>query len=123
MTKPFMTDGHDAKSSLPGKEETMLVSQIMKKDCCSVMHTDLIEVAAKKMEEKHTRTALVFEEGHISGVITDKEIKAALAASPSNTELSPDGTVMKGEGAGDEANRCCYFSDVKIELLLGGIRV
>ncbi|HSB34246.1 MAG TPA: CBS domain-containing protein [Nitrospirota bacterium] len=102
----------------------MLVSQIMKKDCCSVMHTDLIEVAAKKMEEKHARTALVFEEGHISGVITEKEIKTALAAGPSNTELSPEGTIiMKGETAGDEGNRCCYFSDVKIDLLLEGMRV
>lgn len=101
----------------------MLVNQIMKKDCCSVMHTDLIEVAAKKMEEKHARTALVFEEDHISGVITEKEIKEALAASPSNTEISTEGTVMTGKTAGDEENRCCYFSDVKIELLLGGIRV
>ncbi|HET7318579.1 MAG TPA: CBS domain-containing protein [Nitrospirota bacterium] len=97
------------------------MSQIMKKDCCSVMHTDLIEVAAKKMEEKHAGTALVFEEGHISGIITEKEIKEALAASPSNSELSSEGT-MKGEPFIDDGNRCCYFSDVKIELLMGGTR-
>jgi predicted transcriptional regulator len=101
----------------------MLVSQIMKKDCCAVKHTDLIEVAAKKMEEKHAGTALVFEEDHISGIITEMELKNALAAGPSNSELSPEGTMMKREPASDDGNRCCYFSDVKMELLLGGARV
>jgi predicted transcriptional regulator len=101
----------------------MLVSQIMKKDCCDVKHTDLIEVAAKKMRETHAGTALVFEEGHISGIITEKEINSALAAVPSNSELKPAEDLMKVEQPSDDKNRCCYFSDVKIELLLGGVRV
>lgn len=102
----------------------MLVSQIMKKDCCFVMHTDLIEVAAKKMEEKHAGTALVFEDdGNVSGIITEKEIRQALASGPSNSELSPEWTMVNESLSKDDGNRCSYFSDVKIELLLDSGRV
>lgn len=117
------TDKDVFESPRGGKEEIMLVSQIMKRDCCDVKHTDLIEVAAKKMKEKHAGTALVFVGGHVSGVITEKEIDSALAAVPSNSELTQAGDLMKRELPSDDENRCCYFSDVKIELLLGSARV
>ncbi len=95
----------------------MVVSEIMQKDFFTVQPTESLEETAKKMREKQLGTALVLDEGHVKGILTEKEITKAIDNS---------GAVLRGDvinrkpAINDDGNRCCYFNDVQVELLLGG---
>jgi CBS domain-containing protein len=106
----------------PGKEKIMLVGQVMRKDFFVVRNTDVVEEAVKKMREKHVGLALVYEEDHVSGIVTEKEIEKAMAIVPDKSaQIIADAAIKpKPEQTFDDGHRCCYFNDVQIELILNG---
>lgn len=93
----------------------MLVKQLMRRDCLTVLPDDSIQEAAEKMRERHVGVALVFEDEKFSGILTEDEIMNAIAAN--SDEISPAG--MKKETVNADGDRCCYFNDVMIDLLVG----
>ncbi len=99
----------------------MQVSQVMQRDFITVQSTESIQDAAKKMREKHLGTVLVLEEDHIKGILTEKELIEAMASISTTPGTFPsDVNVMSTEpSVNDNANRCCYFSDLQVELLMG----
>jgi predicted transcriptional regulator len=109
----------DKYGSTEGKEKTMLVRQVMQTDFFAVQPTESIQEAAKKMKDKHVGIALVLEENRVKGILTELEVAKAMAA---NADIS--GPAIEGEvsnlkpAVDDDGNRCCYFSDVQVDLLL-----
>ncbi len=88
----------------------MLVSQLMRKNFPTVLPSDSIQDAARKMREKKAGVALVLEDDEIRGILTEMEINTAIANSETGS------AVLKGDTK-DDGNRCCYFNDVSIDLL------
>jgi CBS domain-containing protein len=98
----------------------MLVGQIMRKDFFVVRNTDVMEEAVKKMREKHVGLALVYEEDRVSGIVTEEEIKKAMAEVPGKSAQAVAGAAVKTDPTVDDGHRCCYFNDAQIELIVGG---
>ena len=96
----------------------MQVSQVMQTDFITVQSTESIQEAARKMRDQHLGTVLVLEQDHIKGILTEKELTEAISRSP-ETASSDVAAVSKALSVEDDANRCCYFSDVQVELLMG----
>lgn len=108
----------------PGKEDVMLVGQVMRKDFFVVRNTDVMEEAVKKMREKNVGLALVYDEGRVSGVVTEKEIEKVMAEAQDKSAqiVSAEAVQSQPDPTIDDGHRCCYFSDVQVELILGRAR-
>jgi CBS domain-containing protein len=89
----------------------MLVSQIMKRDFPAVPPTASIQEAAKKMKDRHIGMVLVLEEDHVKGIVTERELTKAMTT-------NRDASNAAQPAAEADPNRCCYFSDVQVDLLL-----
>ncbi len=91
----------------------MLVSQVMQKDFGTVQQYESIQAAANKMREKQVPILLVLDGEHVKGILTETEIREATSSSDGQRYATNPDSVS----AGDE-QRCCYFSDVQVELLM-----
>ncbi len=89
----------------------MPVNQIMQKDFGTIQQHESIQAAASKMREKQVPILLVLDEENVRGILTEKEILKALSEgqAPAANTASP---------AASDEQRCCYFNDVQVELLL-----
>lgn len=94
----------------------MVVSEIMQKDFFTVKPNESLEEAAKKMREKQLRMAVVLDAGHVKGILTENEITKATDYS----RAALAGDVDREPTVRDDGNRCCYFNEVQVELLLNG---
>lgn len=93
----------------------MLVEEIMRKEFLTVLPSESIQEAAKKMKEKNVGFALVLEDEKFRGILTAQEIQDAIAAKAD--EILNRGT--NPDSANADGDRCCYFSDVMVEMLAG----
>lgn len=97
----------------------MLVSQIMKRDFPAVPPTASIQEAAKKMRDRRVGMVLVLEEDHVKGIVTERELTKAMTADRDVSGASHAGDAAGSQPASEaDPNRCCYLSDVQVELLL-----
>ncbi len=83
----------------------MLVGQLVHKNYVTVFPDEPIQDAAKKMRDNHVVMALVLENEKFRGIITEQEIANAIEHPGDIEKLNADG------------DRCCYFSDVMVEIL------
>ncbi len=88
----------------------MPVSQIMQKAFSTIQQYESIQVAADKMREKQVPVLLVLEKEHVRGILTEKEIVKAMNEG--------QGRAANVALPADDEQRCCYFNDVQIELIL-----
>ncbi len=89
----------------------MPVSQIMQKDFGTIQQHVSIQAAADTMREKQVPILLVFDGDHVSGILTEKEIEKAI-------NEGQEQPVNMHSASADDEQRCCYFNDVQVELLL-----
>ncbi len=88
----------------------MTVSHIMQKEFATIQQHESIRAAADTMQEKHVPILLVCDKEAIKGVLTEKEIQKAI----SEKGRAPNTALVSV----DDEQRCCYFNDVQVELLL-----
>lgn len=85
----------------------MITQGQMHKGTVTIHRSDSIDKVARKMKEKHADVAVVVaDNGKFRGVMTEKEIQAAIRPS------------VKRHPAYDDGNRCNYFSDVATSILM-----
>ncbi len=89
----------------------MPLNQIMKKDFGTIQQDESIQAAASKMQEKQVPILLVLDEEHVRGILTEKEIQKAMNEGQGRAANS-------ALAAADDEQRCCYFNDVQIELIM-----
>ena len=99
----------------------MIAGQLMHRDIVTIRHRDSIRAAEKKMREKHADMVVVLEDdGRFKGVLTEKEVTMAAMNSGTARRAAEGSAKRKGliDFACDDGNRCNYFSEVAISLLM-----
>lgn len=89
----------------------MPLSRIMQKDFATIQQHESIQVAADTMRKKQVPVLLVLDKEHVRGILTEKEIQKAMS------EGQGRAANRDSASAADE-QRCCYFNEVQVELLL-----
>jgi signal-transduction protein with cAMP-binding, CBS, and nucleotidyltransferase domain len=99
----------------------MISSQLMHRDIVTILPMESIQAAAKKMRDKHADVVVVLgDDGRFKGVLTEKEVIMA-AMNSGDAELTADASATRKDlmdFACDDGNRCNYFSEVAINLLM-----
>lgn len=99
----------------------MIASQLMHRDIITIRPMETIRAVVKKMREKHADMVVVLEDdGRFQGVLTEKEVIMA-AMNSGDAEQIADASAKKNDlidFACDDGNRCNYFSEVAIDLLM-----
>ncbi len=99
----------------------MISSQLLHRDIVTIRPTASIRTAAKKMREKQADMVVVLEDdGRFKGLLTEKEVNMAAmnlgsAGHEANASAKRKGPI---DPARDDGNRCNYFSEVAIDLLM-----
>jgi signal-transduction protein with cAMP-binding, CBS, and nucleotidyltransferase domain len=99
----------------------MIASQLMHRDIVTIRPTASIRAVAKKMKEKHADMVVVLEKGgRFKGVLTEKEVTMAAINLGDAKQAADDSAKRKDliDFARDDGNRCNYFSEVAIDLLM-----
>ena len=99
----------------------MIASRLMHRNIVTVRPMESIRAAAKKMREKHADMVVVLEDdGRFKGVLTEKEVIMADMNSGDAEQAADDSAKRKHliDFACDDGNRCNYFSEVAIDLLM-----
>ena len=99
----------------------MIASQLMHRDIVTIRPTASIRTVAKKMKEKHADMVVVLEDdGRFKGVLTEKEVNIAAMDAGDVGQAADDSAKRKDliDFARDDGNRCNYFSEVAINLLM-----
>ncbi len=99
----------------------MIAGQLMHKDIVTIRPRQSIRAAEKKMREKHADMVVVLEDdGRFKGVMTEKEVIMAVM-NPGDARQAADNSAKRKDlidFACDDGNRCNYFSEVAISLLM-----
>ncbi len=99
----------------------MIAGQLMHRDIVTIRPRESIRAAEKKMREKHADMVVVLEDdGRFKGVLTEKEVMMAAMSSGGARQASDCSAKRKDliDFACDDGNRCNYFSEVAISLLM-----
>lgn len=99
----------------------MIANQQMHRNFVTVQPMESIHAAAKKMRDCHADVVVVLEEdGRFKGVLTEKEVAMAAMNSVDTEQAADDSEKMKCliDLACDDGNRCNYFSEVAIDILM-----
>jgi signal-transduction protein with cAMP-binding, CBS, and nucleotidyltransferase domain len=99
----------------------MIANQLMHRDIVTIRPTASIRAAVKKMREKHADIVIVLEDdGRFKGVLTEKEVIMATMNLGNAGQAADDSAKRKDliDFACDDGNRCNYFSEVAINLLM-----
>ncbi len=96
----------------------MLVSEMMHKDFVAVLPSDSVQEVEKKMRDGNAGIALIMLNNDFEGLVTKREIAIATGNAADTRRTRSSDIINRKDSLMDE-DRCCYFSDVAIELLLG----
>jgi signal-transduction protein with cAMP-binding, CBS, and nucleotidyltransferase domain len=105
----------------PKEVKKMIASQLMHRDIVTIRPTASIRAAAKKMKKKHADMVVVLEDdGRFKGVLTEKEVSMATKNLGNVGQAANDSAKRKDvmDLSCDDGNRCNYFSEVAIDLLM-----
>lgn len=101
--------------------QIMIASQLMHRDIVTIQPMESIQAAAKKMRDKHADVVVVLgEDGRFKGLLTEEEVTMAATNSGFAEQVADDGPKQAPLIAVtcDDANRCNYFSEVTIDILM-----
>jgi CBS domain-containing protein len=99
----------------------MIAGQLMHRDIVTIRRRESIRAVEKKMREKHADIVVVLEDdGRFKGVLTEEEVISAAMNSIDARQTADDRAKRKDliDFVCDDGNRCNYFSEVAINLLM-----
>jgi len=99
----------------------MIANQLMHRDIVTIRPTASILIAAQEMREKHADLVVVLEDdGRFKGVLTEQEVMMAAMSLGDTGWAANDSAKRKNsiDLSCDDGNRCNYFSEVAIDLLM-----
>ena len=99
----------------------MISSQLMHRDIVTILPMESIQTAAKKMRDKHADVVVVLgDDGSFKGLLTEKEVTMFATHFGFAEQVADDSPKQEAliDLACDDGNRCNYFSEVAVDLLM-----